>query len=270
MRTRLLIPILIVRILLPASSGARQTATTAPTAQRDSQAVLLLQRSLAALTGTTTVSDVTMTGTANWIAGSDDETGTATLKATAIGQGRIDLSLSNGPRSEVRDFSVTPSTGSWSGSDSTWHPIANHNLWTDPTWFYPGFLIGRVLSDAGYQVSPADAETLDGVVVQHITVSQQYAGSQQLPSLLQKLSQVDIYLSSSNLLPVAIAFNVHADNDALTNLPVRIEFANYQALQTAQVPYHIQRFINSGLALDVIVTSIQFNTGLTSSNFTTQ
>jgi len=84
-----------------------------PAAPRDAQAVLVLQRSLAALIGTATVNDVTLTGTVTRIAGSDNESGTATLKATAVGQGRVDLSLPSGQRNEVTDSSQTSPVGNW-------------------------------------------------------------------------------------------------------------------------------------------------------------
>lgn len=266
MRSLRLLVILFACLYGPASIVAQQVSSSAP-APRDPQAIVLIQRSLAAITGTTSINDITLSGSVTRIAGSDSDLGTVTLKATALGQAKIDLNLPSGQRSEITDISQAPPTGSWSGPDGTWHTTANHNLWTDPTWFYPTFLIGRVLSNSGYAISVADSQTLNGAAVQHITVTQQFSVPQQQLALLQGLSKVDIYLDSSNLLPVAMAFNIHPDNDALTNIPIRIEFANYQTVQNAQVPYHIQRFINNGLALDLTVSTVQINTGLTASDF---
>ncbi|MGB6874552.1 MAG: hypothetical protein WBD87_00825 [Candidatus Acidiferrales bacterium] len=181
----------------------------------------MLQRSLAALVGTTTVNDVTLSANANWIAGSDNETGSATLKATAIGQGRVDLRLSDGQRSEVVDISQAPPTGSWSGIDGVWHPFVAHNLYTDPTWFFPTFLISRVLSGVNYTVSPMDAETQDGVAVEHVRICQQPGFTTDVAALLQSLSQIDIYLNASTLLPVSVSFNTHADDNALVNIAIQ-------------------------------------------------
>ena len=126
-----------VSFLFPIVARAQQSPPPLP--PRDAQAVLVLQRSLAALAGTSTINDVTLNGTATRIAGSDNESGTATLKATAIGQSRIDLSLSSGQSSEVRNTSTEPFTGSWSGPDGTWHPVAAHNLFAISDWFFPSF-----------------------------------------------------------------------------------------------------------------------------------
>lgn len=254
--------------IIAALSFLSFSAVAQQVAPRDSQATILLQHSLAALAGTASIGQVTMTGSANWIAGSDNETGTVALKATAIGQARIDLTLSAGSRSEVFDTSTVPYTGSWSGADGTWHPIANHNLWSDPTWFFPAFLLHRVLSSTAYSISAADSETLNGTSVEHVVLSLQYLDSWSVSPLLAQLSRVDVYLNASNLLPVAIIFNTHPDNDARTDIPVRIEFLNYQTVQGALVPLELKRYVNNGLALDLTLDSVQFNTGVTASDFT--
>ena len=241
-----------------------------PAAPRDAQTVLVLQRSLAALTGTATVNDVTLTGTVTRIAGSDNESGTATLKATAVGQGRIDLSLPSGQRNEVTDSSQTSPVGNWSGLDGAWHPIAAHNLFGDPSWFFPTFLIHRVLSTPSYVVSPMDAETMDGVAVEHLTIYQQSGPPSPQSALMQGLSQIDIYLNASTLLPVAVLFNAHPDDNALVNVPTQIKFSNYQVVQGASVPYQIQKYVQNGLVLDVTVTGVQVNTGLSATDFQAQ
>ena len=246
---------------------AQQAPTPAP---RDAQAVLLLQRSLAALAGTTTVKNVTLNASANWIAGSDSESGSATLKATAVGQERIDLSLSGGQRSEVTDMSQASPTGSWSGTDGVWHPVAGHNLLTDPAWFFPAFLISRVLSTAAYVVSPADAETMDGTAVEHFAVYQQASQADPNAELTQGLSRMDVYLDSSTLLPVATSFNMHPDSNALVNIPTEVKFSNYQSVQGVAVPYHIQKYIQNGLVLDVTLSGAQINAGLSGTDFQAQ
>jgi len=268
MRIRRLGPLFAFSFLF--SVTAMQAQQSPPPAPRDAQAVLVLQRSLAALAGTSTINDVTLTGTATRIAGSENESGTVTLKATAVGQGRVDLSLPSGQRSEVIDISQASPVGSWSGPDGDWHPIAAHNLFGDPSWFFPTFLIHRVLSAPNYAVSPMDTETNDGVAVEHLTIYQQSGLPTQQAALIQGLSQIDIYLNSSTLLPVGVSFNTHADTNALVNIPVEIKFSNYQVVQGASVPYHIQKYIQNGLALDVTVTGVQVNSGLSATDFQAQ
>ncbi len=260
--------LLIFSLLVPACAlHAQQTASPAP---RDTQTILVLQRSLAALAGASTTNDVTINGTVTRIAGSDNESGTATLKARAAGQGRVELSLPSGQRSEVTDISQAQPAGSWSGADGAWHTVAGHNLFGDPSWFFPTFLIHRVLSAPNYVVSPMDTETKDGVAVEHLKVYQQSGPPSPQSALMQGLSQIDIYLNASTLLPVAVLFNAHPDDNALVNIPIQITFSNYQVVQGASVPYHIQKYVQNGLVLDVNVTGVQVNTGLSAADFQAQ
>ncbi|HKV27309.1 MAG TPA: hypothetical protein VJN90_03410 [Candidatus Acidoferrales bacterium] len=263
-------PFLVFVLLFSAASIQAQQSPTPTPASRDAQAVVILQKSLAAQLGTTTVNDVTLTGSANWIAGSDNETGSVTLKATAVGKGRVDLSLSDGQRSEVIDASQATPAGSWCGSDGAWHAMVAHNLMSDPSWFFPAFLISRALSKSSYAISPMEAETQDGIAVEHVQVYQvpNFSGSGAM--LLQSLSQIDIYLNSTTLLPLSIAFNAHPDNNALVDIPIGIKFSNYQTVQGISVPYHVQKYIQNGLALDLTVSSLQLNSGLSASDFQVQ
>src|SRR5260221_2643610 len=107
MRIRLL-------VLLIAASSFLIPAQSAQTVSSSPQAVQYLQRALSALNANTPVSDVTLTGTAKRIAGSDNETGTATLKAIA-GASRIDLSLSSAPRIAIPNISASSPGGTRSG-----------------------------------------------------------------------------------------------------------------------------------------------------------
>lgn len=269
MRILRLGPLFVFGLLSVTAIPAQQSPTSMP-APRDGQAVLVLQRSLAALAGTAGINDVTLSGTVNRIAGSDNESGTAILKATAVGQGRIDLSLPSGQRSEVTDISQAAPSGSWAGPDGTWHSVAAHNRFSDPSWFFPTFLIHRVLSASNYAVSPVDAETVDGVAVEHLKIYQQSGLPTQQAVLMQGLSQIDIYLNSSTLLPVAISFNTHPDDDALLNIPTQIKFTSYQTAQGALIPYRIQKYIQNSLVLDITLSGVQINTGLSGSDFQAQ
>ena len=241
------------------SISAQQTTTQA------TQALAFLQSALAALAGANPVTDVTLSGTAHYIAGSDDETGTATLKAI-VGASRIDLNLSSGTRSEIQNIVDAP-VGTWSGPDGVAHTIADHNLLLiDPAWFFPAFPVSRGLS-SGYVATYVGQETWNSLAVQHLSISQQPADTSDASMLEQHLSQVDLYLDASTYLPVAIDFNIHPDNDAGLDIPIEVRFLDYRSVDGAQVPFHIQRFLNNGLVLDLQFQTITFNSGLTASSF---
>jgi hypothetical protein len=96
-------------LLLAFPAWAQQTAATI------AQGPLVLQHAFSVLAGSASVSDVTLTGTARRIAGSDDEMGTAVLKALATGETRMDFSFPSGQRSETRTSSNSVPAGTWTG-----------------------------------------------------------------------------------------------------------------------------------------------------------
>ena len=202
------------------------------------------------------------------MAGSDDESGTAILKAIVTGASRMDLTLSGGNRTEVLNTSSAEPTGAWSGPDGISHAIAFHNLVTGQAWFFPAFTIAQGLSSSGYVATYIGSETHNGQAVQHVSLSQPplFPNNSGGPSSAH-LSQVDFFLDSSTFLPAAITFNIHPDNNLLLDIPVEIDFSNYTSVSGAEVPYHIQKYINNSLALDLQLQNATFNSGLTVNSF---
>ena len=246
-------------LFFPILLSAQQTAT--PTVQSSPQALALLQNSLAALTGGKSITDVTLSGTARRIAGSDDESGTATLKAIA-GASRLDLSLSGGTRSEIANFTTAPATGSWSGPDGVAHAMAYQNLLIDPGLF-PGFTLAPFLNSPTAVVTYIGAETKNGMAVTHLSAYQLPPGTK--GDLLRHLSQIEFFLDAATNLPLFFDLNIHADSNGLLDIPVEIRFSDYRTVNGPQIPFHIQKYINNSLELDLQFQSATLNSGLTAS-----
>jgi hypothetical protein len=246
---------------------AQQSSTTSAPVTKDPQAVSLATASLAALSGSISVADVTLSGTATQIAGSDAETGTVTLKVAGSSDSRIDLNLSNGPRSEVRNVSNSAPTGSWAGTDGVSHAFPMHNCMTDAAWFAPQLSVLSQLSDPNLAVLYVGQESRDGTIVQHLHFETPQSSSVDPTGMLRHLSAEDVYLDASSLLPVAITFNTHPDNDAGTDIPVEIDFSTYTQVNGAQIPFHVQKFLNGSLFLDLVVQSAVLNSGIPQSAF---
>jgi hypothetical protein len=231
----------------------------------DPRAIAYAAQSIAALTGGIAISDVTLTGTASWTAGSDNETGSATLLAKGPTKSRIDLALNGGSRSEIRNSVAGAPQGEWIGTDAASHPYAVFNCWTDAVWFFPT-LSSLALANPIAVLNYVGQETRNGVSVQHLR-SYLYLPTQ---PLAQQSSTMDFYLDSVSFLPVAIVFNVHPDSNAGVNLPTEVDFSQYQVVNGVRVPFHIQRSLNSSVALDIVVTSAAINSGLPDSDFILQ
>src|SRR5207248_767571 len=128
------------------------------------------------------------------------------------GESRLELSFASGPRSESNSLISDSPAGTWSGPDGVSHPIAYHNLMVDPSWF-PAFPIARALSP-GYATAFVGQETHDSQSVQHLQIWR--VSTMRTPRgtpTFQHLSQIDLHLDTTTLLPVAIAFNTHPDDD---------------------------------------------------------
>jgi|SRR5579883_266691 hypothetical protein len=246
---------------------AFQSPPASPPAATNAQGVALLQKALAALAPSVALQDVTLIGSARRVAGSDDETGTVTIKA-AHGQGyRMDLSLPSGSRSEIANTSSPVLVGSWSGPDGTSHATAYHNLIGAPSWS-PTLAVASWLSAPNAVVTYVGTETRDGQYVLHLCASQSFPSEAgQTAMLMQHLTQVDIFLDPATNLLVAFAFNMHPDNAGNIDIPAEMRFSDYRLVTGAQIPFRIQKFINNSLVLDLQITSAAVNSHLPPSTF---
>ncbi|MGB2633173.1 MAG: hypothetical protein WAM58_04480 [Candidatus Acidiferrum sp.] len=254
------------------SQGSSVNAQTTTTAAAQPQALTLLAQSAAALTGSTTISDVTLAGNAQRIAGSDDQSGTVSLKAMAAGESRMDLTLSGGVRSEIRSFDSNGNTvGAWAGPDGVQHSISFHNLLTDSAWFFPALTLNRIASNSTMVGTYVGQETLNGQSVFHVSVSQTPAiATAPDAAIMQHLAQMNFYLDPTTLLPVALSFSTHPDNTELLDISVQIQFSNYQTIGGVKIPLHVQELVNGTLSLDLQLQSATLNSGLSATQFTVQ
>jgi hypothetical protein len=245
-----------------------QQPTAAPASP---QAESLLQRARAALSGPNPISDVTLTGTARRIAGSDDESGSVTLKAMSRGEARLDMVFPSGQLNEVRSTSTETAAGRDGAkldSRSTSRKIPFFNLLTEPAWFFPAFILQRASSDPRYTATYVGHETLDSEEVEHLSVS--YHPERIAPDMaktIEDLSKTEIFLESSTLRPVLMTFNTHPEAAWERNTPVAIRFSDFRNAGTSLVPYRIQKYIQNVLVLDVEVQTVQLNSGLTATLF---
>src|SRR5260370_24485796 len=125
---RALICLCVVLLPIPNSLLAQRPPASDPLA------VAYAAKSIAAMTGGTTVNDVTLTGSVTW---NGTDTGTATLRALGTGESRMDLALTSGTRTEIRDAQTGVPLGQWLAPNNASGNFAYQNCLTDPAWFFP-------------------------------------------------------------------------------------------------------------------------------------
>jgi hypothetical protein len=267
MSTRLFLAMFLVLLANGGIPFARaQAASPQPAAAvSDPAAVALASRALQAIAGGTALSDVTLQASVTYVAGSDEETGTATLVARGNGQGLVTLNLTGGQRQEIRNGVA----GIWSGPDGTAHAMATHNCWTDAAWFFPGLALQALSADPTLLVSYLGLGEWNGAAAIHLQLSRTVPGQTvEMTAEIQQLSLVDLYLDPASYLPLAVAFKTHPDDDLNVDVPVEIRFGGYKSFQGVQVPTRIQKYLQNSLLLDFTVTNVAVNCGVSASVFT--
>lgn len=203
------------------------------------------------------VASVHMSGTANWTYGSDQQTGTVTLQAKANGQSRMLLQLSSAPRLETQNaFSDSTRQCTWSGIDAVVHTSAPHHCWTDTVWFLPQMTMqlgGGAPDDSASATVAPDGKTVR-IHHERRPVDVRDNGT---AKLLTHLSAVDLDIDAASGLPLALNFATHPDNDAGTDIPVKVQFSDYRSISGVTIPFHIQKFINDSLVLDLQISNVQ-------------
>lgn len=245
-------------------------AQAAPKSTGDQQSTLLISEAISAIAGDTSITDSTMTGTAT--SGTDAAaSGTISLEMLATQYGRLDLVWPSGSFSLIRNDNNPDECGIRVDSSSAKSvAIAPHQCWMPAAWFLP-------LSWLTFAMAPnavtayVGPESHNDIKTDHIHVYQDFSDqSKPVRTLLQGLTSVDLYLDCASHLPVAIGLSDTTDDNAGANLPGEIQFSNYQKSDTATLPYEIKRFSQGVLLLDITLSKVLLNSGLTSSDFQLQ
>lgn len=236
--------------------------TAAPV--RDPNALALASRALQALAGSTALSDISLSASAAFTAGSDQETGSATLIALGNQASLVTLNLTNGERQEVRNGQ----SGSRTGPTGQAVPMALHNCWIDAAWFYPGLSLQALASDPTLGVLYLGPAQWNGVATVHLRFFHLVPGQiANVTSEIQGFSTIDFYFDPKSLLILGIDFVAHPDTNAMVNIPEEIRYSNYAMVSGFEVPFQIQKYVQGSLSLALTVTQATVNSGVPPTTF---
>jgi len=266
--------------LVSLSTLAQSSSSGVTGAPRTVPAASIIAQSLATLNGGLPVSDVTMKGAYTVTDADGTKTGTITMVATASGQGQSTVSLPSGSYTEIRSVSASSASMIETGPDGVPHAISNQTaLSPNPAWFCPALILASA-SSPNYSSSYIGQETLDGKAVHHLAVWRLPASSSPASPTLtrfwQHITQHDIYLDASSLLPVSMTFLLHPYDPRNSGQPlityrgsnldgtVQLWFSDYQGVQGRPVALHIHGTLKIGVRTvtsDIQISSVTFNTG---------
>jgi hypothetical protein len=215
------------------------------------------QKAQMAVSGGKSFSVVNLTATAEWTAGSLNQSGTAQLQANADGSTNVQLTLGKASRTEVQTAATSSRTCAWTDAAGTSHNILGPNCFIAIPWFAPALFTQPVSQ------LPALLGTTDGGLVSKdsSTFHQiSYLLNLQGPdgdSTTRMVSQstVKVYYDPQTFLPASLEYFVHPDKNDLQNISVRVVFGNYQSISGVMLPFQIERYINRTLQLKLTVTN---------------
>lgn len=214
----------------------------------------LLASSLAPMGGTTTRS-ISLSGTAEYIAGSTDERGSFEAHCGVNGSSKLELQIPSHSRIETRTSNNGTQSGTWTDESGRVHVIAGHNVMTPAAWFCPSIVISQILADPNLNLEYLGQETRNGESVDHLYASSWPLDSTKVQVWMASLTRTDIFLDSATLRPVAISFNLHPDNNAALNIPAEIRFSGYTKSSGVWLPSTIEKDVNSLPMLTLTIDS---------------
>ena len=109
-------------------------------------------------------------------------------------------------------------------------------------------------------------ETLNGSSVHHIqTTSVPTDGT---PADVESLiSEFHVFLNTTTQLPVKTLSFDQSPVAIQNRIPIETYYNNYQSVNGVLVPFHITRYHRGQVQMDIVLTSVQFNVGVSVTDF---
>jgi hypothetical protein len=222
----------------------------------------LSQLSMAFSSGTV-VQSITLTGNATWYAGSLVDAGTVTLTAASDGSSQMQLALATtGQRTESQVGSGSSATCQWMGNDDVVYNVAPVNCWRPTVWFLPAISLQPSLIPSYLGTVDLGQSTVgtNSNVYHHLQSQLAFNGlPDSISTQVTQQSTTDLGLDPTSFLPAVLAYSVLPDSGAQTSVAIQVLYSNYQTVNGVQIPFHIQRYVNGSLQLDIFVSSAQSN-----------
>lgn len=207
-----------------------------------------------AFTGTAAVSSAVLTGEVRTYAGSKDSSGEITLTASADGSSSVVMQLDSGERSETQDTFANGQGCTWTASDGVTQTTAGPNCLVPVAWFLPEVSLFSAQQPASNGTLSMETDSGKAQVL-HWKMSPVPGLSAAMLSLLPSLGAYDLHINQVSDLPSSLSYSQHPDDNAADNIPVSVVFSDYRTVDGTEIPFHIQRYLNGTLSIDVTLSN---------------
>jgi len=234
----------------------------------DQQALELISKAQTALTNGAQIKDMTLRGMAILAV---PRSADADVVIKTRGSRQSSISYSDGIRRlETRNDKKVPA-GQWMDSMNVLHRTAFHNSLIPAGILNPIALLDGVVQPSS-TLTYVGLETFEGNEVLHLRYFHRPPKNRShMVEFIQGLSTLDLFLDSNSLHVNAVKFNLHPENNALENIPAELRFEDYRPVENSiLVPFHISRFINGNLDMNLRISSVQVDSGLSETEFALQ
>lgn len=224
---------------------------TSPVTAATSETVTL--NSIAAFSAVP-VSSVQITGAAQALAGSTNETGTFTFEIRDTGTQTFNLSVGTLSKTEQRNEVDSLPQCTWSAQDGITHGAAESNCWVSLNFVLPMFSVAHTASVTTKQRIDDGLPQSEPTILFTRSISDSDSGSQ---AIQRKLSAAKLTFNTGTWLPSMLTYNLHPDSDDSTEVPVLVRYSAYEQVNGVSVPFHIAKYINQSKVLDLQVQHVE-------------
>src|SRR6266403_1462703 len=248
-------------LLIFVSSPHLNSQHSATAAQRDPQALAVLNQAVTAMGGSVP-GDSSATGTVTITAGSDTQAGTIKILTRGSSQTLEQITTSSG------SAQVVYSNGFANDSNhiATKAKYSLELATSSQSALFPLPLVSAVLSSSDFALQYIGQENIDGAGCHHLRTWNTYSSQPDL-QYLSPFSYREIWINATTGLPSRIAYSMRAGSGAEPSIAVEVSYSNYQSAGGVLFPFQISRSLNGTPWMTIIISSVSFNNGLTDSTF---
>lgn len=207
------------------------------------------------------VQQLQLSGTAEWYAGSVRDSGTALLSLDVNGNVQMRLLLGTlGERTESQSGVGEALSCEWSEGGNTPTSVTSMNCWRPLVWFLPAFSLQPTTLPEQSQFTDLGLGSVgfgDGAY-RHLRGSFSFSDlSAPLAENVARASISDLGLDPGTMLPSVLTYAVLPDDGSNNPIAIEIHYSQYQTINSVQIPFRIERYVNGVLQLVILIDSVQ-------------
>ena len=242
-------------------SGAQEAGPASPSN--------VLTHALAELTGdNTAMIDITMKGYLEYSAGSTHDSGSVAFKAGTGGYSSTVVTRSSEVMQEIRRNDPGGLSGTSADAQGI-HTLSGRNLLREPYWFSPELLL-KAVSGPGWTIVDEQTATRNGIDLCDLTLQRTVDPKNALSKLIQHESMFHLIVDPRTFSVIEISYREASPLPRFSGPLVIVQYGDYKDVQGHSMPFHIVKLVNGSASLDIRLTHILLNQGLTLDTFNLQ